>query len=85
YRLPPDVLDDELNRVAAMGVRVTCDHRVDDLAAEREAGQFDAVFVAIGAHLAKRVAIPGRDAGTMTDALSFLRGVASGDKPVIGR
>ncbi|PRC46930.1 glutamate synthase, partial [Mycobacterium sp. ITM-2017-0098] len=42
-------------------------------------------FVAIGAHLAKRVAIPGRDAGTMTDALSFLRGVASGDKPVIGR
>ncbi len=40
YRLPRDVLADELNRVAAMGVRVTCDHRVDDLAAERDEGDF---------------------------------------------
>lgn len=85
YRLPRDVLDDELGRVAAMGVRVTCDHRVDDLAAERDEGGFDAVFVAIGAHLAKRIDIPARDAGTMTDAVSFLRGVASGEKPTIGR
>ncbi len=85
YRLPRDVLDDELNRIAAMGVRVTCDHRVDDLAAERDEGGFDAVFVAIGAHLAKRVDIPARDAGTMVDAVSFLRSVASGEKPVIGR
>ncbi|AEV70681.1 NADPH-dependent glutamate synthase beta chain-like oxidoreductase [Mycolicibacterium rhodesiae NBB3] len=85
YRLPRDVLDDELNRIAAMGVRVTCDHRVDDLAAERDEGGFDAVFVAIGAHLAKRVDIPAGDAGTMVDAVSFLRRVASGEKPVIGR
>ena len=63
YRLPRDVLDAELNRIVAMGVRVTCDHRVDDLAAERDEGGFDAVFVAIGAHLAKRVDIPARDAG----------------------
>ena len=85
YRLPRDVLDDELNRIAAMGVRLTCDHRVEDLAAERDAGGFDAVFVAIGAHLAKRVDIPARDAGTMVDAVSFLRSVASGEKPLIGR
>ena len=85
YRLPRDVLDVELNRIAAMGVRLTCDHRVDDLAAERDEGGFDAVFVAIGAHLAKRVDIPARDAGTMVDAVSFLRSVASGEKPVIGR
>jgi NADPH-dependent glutamate synthase beta subunit-like oxidoreductase len=68
-----------------MGVRLTCDHRVEDLAAERNEGGFDAVFVAIGAHLAKRVDIPARDAGTMVDAVSFLRSVASGEKPVIGR
>ena len=85
YRLPRDVLDAELNRIVAMGVRVTCEHRVDDLAAERDEGGFDAVFVAIGAHLAKRVDIPARDAGSMVDAVSFLRSVASGDKPVIGR
>jgi NADPH-dependent glutamate synthase beta subunit-like oxidoreductase len=85
YRLPRDVLDVELNRIAAMGVQLTSDHRVDDLAAERDEGGFDAVFVAVGAHLAKRVDIPARDAGTMVDAVSFLRNVASGERPVIGR
>ncbi len=85
YRLPRDILDAELARIADLGVRFTCRHRVRDLAAERAEGAFDAVFVAIGAHLAKRVDIPARDAGPMLDALSFLRGVASGERPVIGR
>jgi NADPH-dependent glutamate synthase beta subunit-like oxidoreductase len=85
YRLPRDVLDVELNRIAAMGVRLTSDHRVDDLAAERDEGGFDAVFVAVGAQLAKRVDIPARDAGTMVDAVSFLHDVASGERPAVGR
>src|SRR5271155_3693264 len=85
YRLPREVLDVELNRIAAMGIELTSDHRVDDLAAERDEGGFDAVFVAVGAHLAKRVDIPARDAGTMVDAVSFLRSVASGERPAVGR
>ena len=85
YRLPRDVLDVELNRVAALGVTLTGGHRVEDLAAEREEGRFDAVFVAVGAHLAKRVDIPVRDAGTLVDAVSFLRGVASGERPELGK
>ncbi|MBX7432213.1 NAD(P)-binding protein [Mycobacterium sp. Y57] len=84
YRLPRDVLDAEVQRIAALGVRFTCDHRVEDLAAERAEGDFDAVFVAVGAHLAKRVDIPARDAGPMLDALSFLRAVATGERPEIG-
>jgi NADPH-dependent glutamate synthase beta subunit-like oxidoreductase len=39
----------------------------------------------VGAHLSKRVDIPARDAGPIVDALSFLRSVASGERPVIGR
>ena len=85
YRLPRDVLEVELNRIAALGVQLTCGHQVEDLAAERDEGRFDAVFVAVGAHLAKRVDIPATDAGTMVDAVSFLRSVASGEKPSIGR
>ena len=85
YRMPRDVLDGELDRIAALGVRMTCDHRVEDLAAERQEGGFDAVFVAVGAHLSKRVDIPARDAGPIVDAVSFLRSVASGERPVIGR
>jgi len=85
YRLPRDVLDVELARIAALGVQLTCGHRVEDLAAERESGNFDAVFVAVGAHLAKRVNIPAADAGSLLDAVSFLRGVASGERPNLGR
>ncbi|MDI3315253.1 MAG: NAD(P)-binding protein [Mycobacterium sp.] len=84
YRLPRDVLDVEVARIAALGVQLTCGHRVDDLAAERQAGGFDAVFVAVGAHLAKRVDIPAADARSLLDAVSFLRGVASGERPALG-
>ena len=85
YRMPRDVLGGEVERIAALGVRMTSDHRVVDLEAERREGGFDAVFVAVGAHLSKRVDIPARDAGPIVDAVSFLRGVASGERPVIGR
>jgi NADPH-dependent glutamate synthase beta subunit-like oxidoreductase len=85
YRLPRDVLDGELARIEALGVRVTCGHRVTDLAAERADGRFDAVFVAVGAHLSKHVDIPARDASKIIDAVPFLREVASGARPLIGR
>ncbi len=85
YRLPRDVLAGEIARLATLGVRITCGHRVEDLADERRDGDFDAVFVAVGAHLSKRVDIPAREAGRIVDAVSFLRSVASGERPVIGR
>jgi NADPH-dependent glutamate synthase beta subunit-like oxidoreductase len=85
YRLPRDVLDAEIARLAALGVVFTNNHQVTNLEAERQEGRFDAVFVAVGAHLSKRVDIPAMDAGPMVDAVSFLRGVASGERPVVGR
>ena len=85
YRMPRDVLSGEVERIAALGVRFTSNHQVVDLDAERREGGFDAVFVAVGAHLSKRVEIPAMDAGPIVDAVSFLRGVASGERPVIGR
>jgi NADPH-dependent glutamate synthase beta subunit-like oxidoreductase len=85
YRMPRDVLSGEVERIAALGVRMTSNHQVVDLDAERLEGGFDAVFVAVGAHLSKRVEIPAVDAGPIVDAVSFLRGVASGERPVIGR
>jgi NADPH-dependent glutamate synthase beta subunit-like oxidoreductase len=85
YRLPRQVLAGEIERLAALGVVFTPNHTVTDLQAERLEGRFDAVFVAVGAHLSKRVDIPAMDAGPMVDAVSFLRGVASGERPEIGR
>jgi NADPH-dependent glutamate synthase beta subunit-like oxidoreductase len=85
YRLPRDVLAGELTRIEALGVRMTCGHRVTDLATERATGRFDAVFVAVGAHLSKHVDIPARDASRIIEAVPFLRDVAAGGQPVIGR
>ncbi|EKB12376.1 NAD(P)-binding protein [Aeromonas veronii] len=72
YRLPRDVLDREVARIVAAGVTLTLNHKVADVLRERDEGGFDAVFMAIGAHLAKRVDIPAREAGKILDAVSFL-------------
>ncbi len=85
YRLPRDVLDGELERIRALGVTLTPDHRVVDLEAERREGRFDAVFVAVGAQLSRHVDIPAADAGRIVDAVPFLRSVASGERPRVGR
>ena len=81
YRLPRDVLDAEVARITDMGVVIRNNTPVTDLLATQVAGRFDAVFVAIGAHLSKRVDIPSADATRMVDAVSFLRDVAKGEKP----
>ena len=85
YRLPRDVLDAEIDRLYALGVKITTEYRVLDLLADQAEGGFEAVFVAIGAHLSKRIDIPNRDASKIMDAVSFLRDVASGERPLIGR
>jgi NADPH-dependent glutamate synthase beta subunit-like oxidoreductase len=85
YRLPRDVLGAEIARIAALGVRIFTGRPVHDLLAERRDGRFDAVFVAVGAHLSKRVDIPAREAGRILDAVGLLRSVAAGDRPVLGR
>ena len=85
YRLPRDVLDAEIKRIETMGVKIVLNHRVDDLLAEKRQGDFDAIFVAVGAHISKRTDIPSRDAGKMFDAISFLKDVESGSAPKLGR
>jgi NADPH-dependent glutamate synthase beta subunit-like oxidoreductase len=80
YRLPRRVLDAEIRRVANLGVHFEQEHVVTDLQAEMTSGGFDAAFVAVGAHLSKRVDIPNQDAGRVLDAVSFLRGV-EGEQP----
>ncbi len=85
YRLPRAVLDGEIARIVRQGVTITLDHKVEDLAREKAEGGFDAAFVAVGAHLSKRIEIPGRDAGKLYDAVGFLKGVETGDTPKLGR
>jgi NADPH-dependent glutamate synthase beta subunit-like oxidoreductase len=85
YRLPREVLEAEVGRIAELGVTFTGDHPVTDLEGEMREGSFDAAFVAVGAHLAKRVEIPAMDAGPIVDALSLLHEVSTGERPQLGR
>jgi NADPH-dependent glutamate synthase beta subunit-like oxidoreductase len=85
YRLPRDILDREIKRIEDMGVKITLNHKVEDLLKEKEEGGFDAAFVAVGAHLSKKTDIPSRDAGPILDAVSYLRSVEGGEAPKIGR
>ena len=85
YRLPRAVIRGEVARIEAMGVRVVLNHKVEDVLRARDEGSFDAVFLAIGAHIGKKTDIPARDAGKVLDALSLLASVARGDAPKLGR
>jgi NADPH-dependent glutamate synthase beta subunit-like oxidoreductase len=85
YRLPRDVLDAEVARIVALGVRLRLGSRVDDLETAMRDGGFDAAFVAVGAHLGRRAYIPAGSAARMLDAVALLRGMEEGEVPQLGR
>jgi NADPH-dependent glutamate synthase beta subunit-like oxidoreductase len=86
YRMPRDELHAEVKRIENIGVKITLNHRVEDVLKEKEEGGFDAVFVAVGAHISKKIDIPNRDAGKILDAVSFLsQANDGGEPPKIGR
>ena len=85
YRLPRDVLDAEIARIVDMGVEIELDSKVEDIPGLMEDGRFDAAFMAIGAHAARRTDIPAREAAKVLDAASMLRAVEAGEAPKLGR
>ena len=87
YRMPRNILQAEIKRIENFGVKIVLNYKVQDILKEKENGSFDAVFVAIGAHLAKKVNIPAQEASKILDAVSFLKEADenSEDKPLLGR
>ena len=85
YRLPRQVLDDEVQRLVDLGVTIQYNTKVTDVLQTKQDGGFDAVFLAVGAHIAKRAYIPAGDSAHVLDALSVLRTMEGEDKPLLGR
>ena len=85
YRMPRDVLDGEVARIEQVGVKITLDCKVEDVMLTKQEEGFDAVFMAIGAHVGKHVEIPARDSGRILDAVSYLASVERGEEPKLGR
>jgi len=71
YRLPPEVVQREIDDILALGIELKLNHRVNDVEALLE--DYDAVFVTIGAHAGIRLPIPGADLPNVHIATEFLR------------
>lgn len=84
YRLPRDILAREIKCVLDVGIDIEYDRKVDDILAEKEKGGFDAVFLGIGAHLAKNVAVPMEDPCQVLEAIDYLREAAFDKAPDLG-
>jgi NADPH-dependent glutamate synthase beta subunit-like oxidoreductase len=84
YRLPKDVLADEIARIEALGVDLRCGVHVGSDVPWAELAQFDAVFAAIGVHESRPLGIPGEDDGGVRSGLDFLREVNEGGRPDVG-
>ncbi|TCC08462.1 NAD(P)-binding protein [Kribbella soli] len=83
YRLTRDVVDAEIQRIVEMGVRLELGTSVTDLGDALV--DFDAVFLAVGAHVGRRADIPAGDSARIVDAVSMLAGLAKGEQPLLGR
>ena len=85
YRLPRDVLDAEIARIVAMGITLNLGTKVSDVSKTMAQGHFDASFLAVGAHIAKRAYIPAKDSSRILDALALLRSMEGQEQPMLGR
>src|SRR3990172_383221 len=79
YRLPRDILDQEIAFLLSVGVEVRTNTRVGrDLTLEQLLKDYDAMFVAVGAHKSLPMRISGEDLPGVKGGAEFLREVELG-------
>jgi NADPH-dependent glutamate synthase beta subunit-like oxidoreductase/ferredoxin len=77
FRLPPEVLDEEIGYIIDMGADLRLGHRIDSLKGLLDNGGFDAIFVGTGAPRGKELELPGRhDTGNIHIGIDWLESVA---------
>ena len=87
YRLPKDVLDEEIQTILDLGVEVKTGIRMGE---ELQLGDlfdqgYKAAFLAIGAHKDRKLGVEGEDElEGVVSAVTFLRAVNQGQNPAVG-
>lgn len=81
YRLPAVYLDQDIQTILSIGVEVHTNIRIDGQAYQRLRSEFDAVYLAIGAHAYKGLGIEGEDAGNILSAVELLRMMGDKKRP----
>lgn len=85
YRLPREILDYEIEIIKKAGVEIRTNTTVGkDIQFEEIQKDYDAVFIASGAHAGLKLGIPGEDTPGVKDAVEFLRKVSLGEDVEIG-
>ena len=77
FRLPPEILDEEIDYILNMGAELKLDSRIDSMKDLLENGGFDAIFVGTGAPRGKELELPGRhDTENIYIGIDWLESVA---------
>ena len=85
YRLPRDLIDQEIQEIVDLGLDVNLGVRLgEDITLDELRDDFDAVFLGIGAMLGRDLNIPGHDADGVFRAVEFLLNVNQGFAVDIG-
>ncbi|MBI5694582.1 MAG: FAD-dependent oxidoreductase [Nitrospirae bacterium] len=85
YRLSDEVLDAEIKKIADIGVDIKLNTRVGkDVAMDDIRKDNKVVFMGIGAHIGKKLGVPGEDAPNVMTGADFLHRVNMGEKVEIG-
>jgi NADPH-dependent glutamate synthase beta subunit-like oxidoreductase len=85
FRLPPEILDEEIQMILDMGVDLKLGHGIESMADLLEEG-YDAIFVGTGAPRGKELNLPGRAEGSANIhiGIDWLESVAFGHTDSIG-
>lgn len=81
-RLARDILDAELNRIEKSGIKINLNTKITEQSFEKIQNDFDAVVVAIGAHVP--VVIPFEGHEKLIKGLEFLKNINNSNLPKIG-
>ena len=86
YRLPKDILDEDIAYIEGMGVEIRTGTAVGkDVTFDQLAEEYDAVLIAVGMSQSRGLPIPGEDLPEVLLAVPFLAAVNAGEEvPQIG-
>ncbi len=84
FRLPPEVVQADIDRITALGAELKLNHRVTVPPKDLLQDGFDAVFVATGFQKDAVLNIAGIEGEGVFTALRFLEMVTRGEKPELG-
>ena len=85
YRFPRERLQEDIDAILSTGVEVKLNCKVgngpDDISFEKLREEFDAVYIAIGAHTDKKIGIEGEDSHGVMSAVEMLRSIGEDKMP----